>query len=205
MSFESFITFWAVSMLFILTPGADWAYAMAAGIKGRAVIPAVSGLLLGHLTATLIVAAGVGALITSIPGALAVLTVVGALYLAWLGINLLRHPPVPTLGGEQDAGGRVQWVIKGFGVSGLNPKVFLMFLALLPQFTDPAGAWPVPVQIIALGLIHTFGCGVVYLLVGFGARKVLQARPRAARIVSRISGAAMLVIAVILIAEQALA
>ena len=52
--------FWAVSLLFVITPGADWAYAISTGVRDRAA-PAVSGLLLGHLVATLVVAAGVAA------------------------------------------------------------------------------------------------------------------------------------------------
>jgi threonine/homoserine/homoserine lactone efflux protein len=46
--------------LLIMTPGADWAYAISAGINGRRVVPAVMGLMSGHLLATLIVVAGVG-------------------------------------------------------------------------------------------------------------------------------------------------
>ncbi|MNP80488.1 hypothetical protein D3C76_1786050 [compost metagenome] len=57
---------------------------------------------------------------------------------------------------------------------------------------------------IALGLIHTISCGVIYLLVGFGSQAVLHTRPAAARFVSRFSGAAMIIIAVILLAEQIL-
>ncbi|MNP60959.1 hypothetical protein D3C76_1560920 [compost metagenome] len=87
-------------------------------------------------------------------------------------------------------------------MSGLNPKVFLLFLALLPQFTDAAAPWPLPMQMIALGLVHTVSCGVIYLLVGFGSQVVLRARPAAARQVSRFSGAAMIVIAVVLFTEQ---
>ncbi|MEX5612784.1 LysE family translocator, partial [Pseudomonas protegens] len=67
--------FWAVSLLFVITPGADWAYAISAGLNGRVVIPAVSGLLSGHLLATLVVAAGVGGLVARYPLALAGLTV----------------------------------------------------------------------------------------------------------------------------------
>ena len=37
-----------------------------------------------------------------------------------------------------------RWAVKGLCVSGLNPKVFLLFLALLPQFTDATAPWPVP-------------------------------------------------------------
>lgn len=87
-------------------------------------------------------------------------------------------------------------------MSGLNPKVFLLFLALLPQFTDPRGAFPVPAQMIALGLVHIINCLAVYLLVGLGAKFVLSARPRAAQMVGRVSGAAMITLALLLLAGQ---
>ncbi|MDD1139776.1 LysE family translocator [Pseudomonas sp. TNT2022 ID233] len=202
MSLSVFAAFWAVSFLFVITPGADWAYAISAGLFGRVVLPAVAGLLIGHLLATLVVAAGVGGLVASNPLALSVLTIGGSLYLLWLGINMLRNPSTPEAAESQASGSWSRWTIKGACVSGLNPKVFLLFLALLPQFTDPTAAWPVPMQIMALGLLHALSCGVIYLLVGFGSRSVLQARPVAARFVSRLSGAIMILIAVILLAEQ---
>lgn len=62
MSVESVLAFWAVSFLLVLTPGADWAYAIGAGLRGGTVLPAVGGLLAGHLTHLAIVAAGVAAL-----------------------------------------------------------------------------------------------------------------------------------------------
>lgn len=204
MSFGVFAAFWAVSFLFVITPGVDWAYAMSAGLRGQVVVPAVLGLLLGHLLATLIVAVGVGAVIAATPMALAALTVVGAAYLLWLGINMLIHPAGPRAGETHASVSWARWALKGAGVSGLNPKVFLLFLALLPQFTDPGGSWPVPLQIIALGLVHIVSCGVVYLLVGFFSQTVLQARRHAAQWVSRFSGAAMIAIAAFLLAEQAI-
>ena len=84
--------FWAVSFLFVVTPGADWAYAIAAGLRHRVVLPAVGGLLAGHLAATAVAAAGVGALVARSPLLLTVLTTVGAVYLVWLGIGMLAHP-----------------------------------------------------------------------------------------------------------------
>ncbi|MFJ2382577.1 LysE family translocator [Pseudomonas protegens] len=197
--------FWAVSLLFVITPGADWAYAISAGLNGRVVIPAVSGLLSGHLLATLVVAAGVGGLVARYPLALAGLTVAGAGYLLWLGVGLLRHPSTPQAGASQADASWARWSFKGLCVSGLNPKVFLLFLALLPQFTSPAAAWPVSLQILALGLLHAFSCAVIYLLVGFGSRTVLQTRPVAALWVSRLSGGLMVLIALVLLAEQLLA
>ena len=200
-----FATFWAVSILFVITPGMDWAYAISAGMHGRVVLPAVTGLLFGHLIAILIVAAGVGALVAGHPVALTLLTLMGAAYLLWLGIQLLIHPAMP--GGSQDPGPGAwhSWTLKGICVSGLNPKVFLLFLALLPQFTDPTAPWSVPMQMMALGLVHIASCAIVYLLVGYGAQAILTTRPRAALRVSQLSGAAMIAIATLLFADRVIA
>ena len=52
------IAFWTVSLALVLVPGADWAYAIAAGLRDRSVLPAVAGMLAGYLALTLVVAAG---------------------------------------------------------------------------------------------------------------------------------------------------
>ncbi|MHC9045605.1 LysE family translocator [Microbacterium saperdae] len=203
MSIAAILAFWGVSALFVITPGADWAYAISAGLHRR-VLPAVLGLLTGHLVATLIVAAGVGALIVGIPGALTVLTVAGALYLVWLGISTLRHPSVVQASSSETTGSAWRWWVKGFGVSGLNPKVFLLFLAVLPPFTDPRSPWPLAVQIVVLGLVHVASCAVMYIVVGYGSHRLLRSRPAAARIVSRVSGIAMIAIGAFLVTERLL-
>ncbi|MCG5226806.1 LysE family translocator [Acinetobacter pittii] len=204
MSLNILLAFWSVSILFVITPGVDWAYAISAGIKGNKVLPAVSGLLTGHLIATLFVAAGVGTLITSQPAFLLILTIVGSLYLLWIGFNLFLHPAeisttnisTPHLDSFKT------WYIKGICVSGLNPKVFLLFLALLPPFIDQNGSISATYQIILLGLIHIISCGVVYFVVGYSAKKVLSSRPRAAKVVSKLSGALMIMIALFLLWER---
>lgn len=201
MTFNVLAAFWAVSFLFVITPGVDWAYAISAGMRENRVLPAVAGLLSGHLLATLVAAAGVGSLVAEQPLILSVLTVFGSVYLLWLGVNMLRQPAAPLAGQVQAQASWSGWALKGLCVSGLNPKVFLLFLALLPQFTDPLAAWSVGLQIVALGALHAFSCGVIYLLVGFAAQAMLQTRPAAAQRVSRCSGAAMIVIALVLLAE----
>ena len=55
----------------------------------------------------------------------------------------------------------------------------------------------------ALGGLHAVSCALVYLAVGFSAHAVLRTRPGAAKNVSRVSGAIMILIAVVLLAEQA--
>lgn len=198
----SFIaSFWLVSFLLIITPGADWAYAISAGIHGRRVVPAVAGLMSGHLLATLAVVAGVGVLVAGHPLALSTITLFGAAYLLWLGIAILRHPSAPSAA-EQRADSWQGWAIKGLCISGLNPKVFLLFLALLPQFTDPQGSWSVAMQMSALGCLHLITCTFIYLLVGYGSKTVLGTRPQMAQRVSILSGIIMVIIALLLFYEQ---
>ncbi|WP_058975349.1 LysE family translocator [Pseudomonas syringae] len=202
MTLSLLLAFWAVSFLFVITPGVDWAYAISAGMKGRMVIPAVAGMLSGHLMATLLVAAGVGGLVLKIPMALTALTLMGSVYLMWLGLSMLLKPAVATEGREADESTWQSWALKGLCVSGLNPKVLLLFLALLPQFTSTESPWPIPLQIITLGLLHALSCGAVYLAVGFGARTVLASKPTAAIVLSRVSGASLVVIGVALVLER---
>ncbi|WP_421740669.1 LysE family translocator [Cellulomonas sp.] len=198
--------FWTLSILFVLIPGADWAYAISAGLRGRVVAPAVAGMLMGHLTATVLVAAGVGALVASTPGLMGGLTLAGGAYLLWLGVLTFTRPATPRESPEAAAGtSRTRWWWKGLGVSGLNPKVFLLFLALLPQFTSQSASLPIPAQILVLGLIHVATCAVVYVAVALTARRLLSARPAWAKIVSRASAVAIAGLGLALFAEQLLA
>lgn len=203
MDWSLLAAFWMLSFSLVVTPGADWAYAISAGMQGRAVFPAVSGMLIGYLMITLLVAAGIGALVASLPALLTVLTVVGAAYLLYLGVGILKNPPGPSAG----SGETTTWpglLLRGFVVSGVNPKALLLFLALLPQFTSRAAQWPIAAQIAAMGLVQIVNCAVVYLLVGFSARAILRTRPHVARRVSQLSGGAMIAIASLLLAEQGL-
>ena len=93
-------------------------------------------------------------------------------------------------------------MVRGLGVSALNPKSLLIFLALLPQFTNPRWSWPLTAQLGLLGLVFVASCGAFYLGLGSAARKILAARPAAARAVTRFSGAAMVVIGALLLVRH---
>ncbi|GAA0433147.1 LysE family translocator [Leifsonia naganoensis] len=198
---SAIVAFGGISLLFILTPGADWAYAISGGLKRR-VVAAVTGLLLGHIVVIAIVAAGVGAVIARFPMALTGLTLVGAAYLLWLGWGVLRRSSAPRAADGVDDGTARSWLARGFAVSGLNPKLLLLTLAVLPQFTSVADPWPVGLQIVVLGAVHVVNCAIVYFAVGFAAKRVLSARPVAARVVSRVSGFAMIAIGAFLVVER---
>ncbi|MFF1375867.1 LysE family translocator [Streptomyces sp. NPDC058308] len=209
--------FLAVDLLLVFTPGADWAYAISAGLRGRSVVPAVTGLIAGHAAYALVAVAGLAMLVANSPATLTVLTVAGAGYLLWLGWGVLRQSAAPAAAGESAAAGegvaagesgertdasRVRVMLKGVGISGLNPKALLLYFSLFPQFIDPATGWPPAAQTGLLSTVHLTACAVVYLAVGVLARTVLSTRPSAARIVTRVSGTMMIAIGALLLVES---
>jgi threonine/homoserine/homoserine lactone efflux protein len=203
LSLEAVGSFWVVSFLLAMIPGADWAYAIAAGLTHRSIAPAMAGVSAGYALHTVVAAAGVAAIVAGSPSALSVMSVVGAAYLLWLGVRALTGPaPVLATADAGPVGGSpLGEAARGFGVSALNPKVLLTFVALLPQFVDTEGSWPIGLQILALGTLHNATCAIVYSVVGTGARAVLRARPAAATVVTRASGLTMVAIALVLVGE----
>ncbi len=243
----SVVAFWAVALLLILVPGADWAFVLGVSLRGRSVLPAVGGLVLGYTGITIVVAAGVGAFVGRSPALLGGLTVVGGCYLIWHGATTFARPaaasarrpaapgpaapgpaapgstadgpaaPGPAAPGPAAPGATADGPVaegappadtgravmaRGLGVSALNPKGLLIFLALLPQFTNPRWSWPLTAQLGLLGLVFAATCGAFYLGLGSAARKILAARPAAARAVARFSGAAMVVIGALLLVQR---
>jgi threonine/homoserine/homoserine lactone efflux protein len=232
MAAGSVVAFWGVALLLIMVPGADWAFVLGASLRGHSVLPAVGGLVLGYAGITTVVAVGVGAIVGRSPALLAGLTVAGGCYLIWHGATTFARsaaPPAAALpragtasagtpsagaapAGTSSAGAAPAGIpptgagravlVRGMGVSALNPKGLLVFLALLPQFTNPHGSWPLAGQLGLLGLVFVLSCGAFYLGLGSVARKILAARPAAARGVTRFSGAAMVVIGALLLAVR---
>ncbi|MGX1565410.1 LysE family translocator [Streptomyces sp. NPDC055506] len=197
--------FLAVDLLLIFTPGADWAYAISAGLRDRSVVPAVAGLVAGYAGYTLLAVAGLVVIVASSGTLLTALTVAGAGYLVWLGWGVLRQPDVleaSEVEAVTSGSSRLRTMLRGAGISGLNPKALLLYFSLFPQFIDPAGGWPVAGQTGLLGTLHMTACAVVYLAVGVLARTVLRTRPSAARAVTRVSGAMMIAIGGLLLVER---
>jgi threonine/homoserine/homoserine lactone efflux protein len=195
-----FAAFLVVDLMLVMTPGADWGCAITAGIRGRTVVPAVAGLASGHLLHATLVVVGVGGLLAQNESAMDALMYVGAAYLLWLGTRVTRDPAPLAAGGTDSVS-----ALRGLATSALNPKCPLLFFAVLPQFVAHAGPWPVTAQLAVLATVHVIACGVVYLGVARTAQRLLRSRPRAARIVSRASGMAMIAVAAALVIEHAAA
>jgi threonine/homoserine/homoserine lactone efflux protein len=204
MQASAVLGFALVAFTLIMVPGPDWAYILAAGVRDRVVAPAVAGLLLGYAGVTVVVAAGVGSLVAGSSTALLVLTVGGAAYLVRLGTKALRSPvSIGQAGPDIVAGASpLRYVVRGAGVSALNPKGLLLFLSVLPQFTRPTAGWPVAAQLATLGGVFIAACATFYFPLGYASDRVLGARPGAARATTKVAGVAMVVVGLALLAER---
>ncbi|MET3919533.1 LysE family translocator [Arthrobacter sp. UYEF20] len=208
---QLFLAFMVVSGALACTPGVDWAYSITAGLRQRSFVPAVAGLCGGYLLHTVLLVAGLAALLTGIPGVLGWLTVAGAAYLLWLGATTIRSWRGASSGGGAaeafpapgpEPANQFRTFLQGMGTSGINPKGLLFYVALVPQFVSPEASLPVPVQSGLLGLTFVLLVAVVYTCVALLARKLLHSRPGAARRVTLASGIIMVVLGVVLLSEQ---
>jgi threonine/homoserine/homoserine lactone efflux protein len=145
---------WALN----LTPGPDIFYMVASTLRGgfRAGAVAMAGIFTGCLVHVLAATVGVSALIAASTTAFMILKWVGAAYLVYIGIKMLRTPK-PTASQELNAETMVQMPMKavfvqGFLSNALNPKVALFFLAFLPQFINPQAS-NATLGFLALGLL----------------------------------------------------
>ncbi|WP_160167444.1 LysE family translocator [Nocardiopsis chromatogenes] len=204
----SLLAFWVVILALIAIPGPDWAFIIAVGSRNGKVVAGAGGLMIGYSVVGGLVAVGVGAVVAQSESLLAVLTAAGAVFLVYIGITVLRSTS-PMRGVERPEeprhpASRYGELVSGIAVSMLNPKGLLIMIAPLPQFADTAAGWAFPVQLAVLGLIFAATCGVFYTVLGVGTRAALQRWRSASTWTSRISGAALIVLGLVLLIEQAL-
>ena len=174
------LMFIAAGWLLNLTPGPDVLYIVSSALKSgvRAGIVAALGIVSGCFVHVFAAALGVGALLAASATAFNVLKWVGAAYLMWMGIKLLRakggSSVVPTAAQHEPADlGRVYR--QGFLTNVLNPKVALFFLAFVPQFIAPGTEHKVA-AFLALGLLFNLNSLPINFgyawLAGWASRRV---------------------------------
>lgn len=141
--------------------------------------------------------AGMAVLITTAPTLFIGLQVAGALFLAWLGVKLLRPPPGDQAAAPTTSGHSFQ---QGFLVAFLNPKIAVFFLALFSQFVDPnaTGLEKAGMGLLAGVIDASWYVLVALVLSGTGLGPWLQAR---GRIFDRVMGVTLLVLASALAAK----
>lgn len=203
---QLFLAFLVVAAALACTPGVDWAYTIAAGLRQRSFVPAVAGLCGGYVLHTVLLVAGLAAVLAGMPGVLGWITLAGAGYLLWLGVGTLRSWRGASFSADASggAGTQLRTFLQGMGTSGINPKGLLFYVALIPQFVSSDAALPVPVQSGLLGMTFVALAGLVYTVVAVLSRTLLQSRPGAARAVTLASGIIMVALGAVLLGEQLL-
>ena len=175
-SWETLLAFATVTLVIAYFPGPALLYTAAQTIAhGRkAGLMAMLGIHLGCYVHVVAAAFGLSAVFKHVPELYVAVKIVGALYLVWLGIGMIRS----KLGGEVPVVAPAKTVrralIDSFIVEVLNPKVALFFIALLPQFVDPAAAMPVWAQFLILGTIVNFAFSSADLITVLAASLVMK-------------------------------
>ncbi|SEF52220.1 LysE family translocator [Bosea lathyri] len=166
----------------VLTPGPNMVYLISRSISqgpGAGLI-SLGGIALGFLVYVLCAAFGITALVFAVPFAYDALRLAGAgylLYLAWQALKPGGSSPFHVRKLAHD--GPRKLFAMGFLTSVLNPKIAMFYLALLPQFIDPA-AGSVLGQSVMLGFIQIAVSVSVNTLITIAAGSIalfLRTRP----------------------------
>jgi threonine/homoserine/homoserine lactone efflux protein len=169
-----FLSFALAGLALNIVPGADMTFVIAASARGgrRDGLIAALGIGAGALFHILAAVLGLSALLASSQAAFALLKWVGAAYLLYLAVAILRSGPTQA-GTPQAAFSGWRLFRSAMLVNLLNPKVAIFFLAFLPQFVDPQAAAPA-LQILCLGLWFDFAGTIVNCLVALAAASAAE-------------------------------
>jgi RhtB (resistance to homoserine/threonine) family protein len=170
--------FVAAGLALNFTPGPDMAFVVASGASQgrRAGVAAALGIGTGCLLHVALAALGLSALLATSALAFGVVKWLGAAYLVWMGLSMLRARADPPPGAREapanaaaPAHARLFW--QGALTNALNPKVALFFIAFLPQFIAP-GAAGQALAFLVLGLVFTVVGTVVNVGVALSAAAI---------------------------------
>ncbi|MEH6758079.1 MAG: LysE family translocator [Parasphingorhabdus sp.] len=142
---ETLLLFLITDLTFCFTPGpatmVTVSHALPVGRQGgmRGALGPIAGINVGNFIWYALTAVGLIAMIQAFPSAYAALRWLGVIYLAWLGIAMLRGTD-RNLG---DSAAKAESFRRGF-LSGLavhmsNPKALFFYAVIIPPFVDPTG------------------------------------------------------------------
>jgi len=192
---EHLTAFVVASTVLVVIPGPSVLFLLGRSIAHgrRAGVLSVLGNALGTVPAVLAVAFGVGALVAASVVAFTVLKLAGAAYLVWLGVQAVRHRHDHAAVSTAAPAGTGRLLRQGFVVGATNPKTIAFFVAVLPQFVDPA-AGPVWAQLLVLGVVFqliALACDSTWALAAGTARAWFARSPRRVSTLSAAGGVMM--------------
>ncbi|MCW5700751.1 MAG: LysE family translocator [Rhodospirillales bacterium] len=191
----------------VISPGPDTMLIIRYGLTSghRAAFAAVAGVQMGLVVHTLMAVAGLSVLIATSPVLFRTVAVVGAGYLAWLGLQGLRGPGAFSIDNTKEAVPAGKACRDAILTNVLNPKVIILFLALFPNFVamerDDVSAqlWTLSATLILINV--AWQAPLAWL--AKEARRWLT-RPRTQRVVSTVTGAILLAFAALMLYEHLL-
>lgn len=149
------LAFALISLGMALTPGPNMIYLISRSLcQGKkAGFVSLGGTALGFLFYMLCAAFGITALLMTIPLAYEALKIAGAIYLIYLAWKAIRSPHSPFELANVQTYSNTKLFLMGFLTNLLNPKIAMMYLALLPQFIKPDSN-AVLLQTLTLGIVQ---------------------------------------------------
>jgi threonine/homoserine/homoserine lactone efflux protein len=172
MTLESYLLFVVASIALCIAPGPDMIFILSStlGQGKKAGRMAAIGINVGGYVHLFAAALGLSAILMASARAFTIVKWVGACYLIYIGIQVLRSKQNPlTIDGtgvKEQSPRRLFW--QGFLSDVLNPKVAIFFLAFLPQFVSVEAEHPT-LQIIFLGVTTNVIAIIINLLLVYFA------------------------------------
>lgn len=166
-SLTTALSFFGTALLLGYAPGPDIVFVLAQSAThgSKAGLATTAGLVTGLCFHTALVSLGVAALITASPVAFTAVKVAGALYLLHLARLSWKAGTMRAPGDGSPATAAFPGLFalyrRGIVMNVTNPKVTMFFLALLPQFCDPARG-STGFQCFTLGLIFMLATVVAF-------------------------------------------
>ena len=160
MTLDTFVLLVVACLAVNLSPGPSvilvTSISAASGFKAG--VFAVLGMTAGAFVHVLLAASGVAAILATTPVAFVIVQYLGAAYLIYLGIDLLRtRRQAATSTTYPLAVNGWQYFRRGLLVDSLNPKIALFFLAFIPQFLN---------SVETPGFLVSLALGSVFLVTG---------------------------------------
>ena len=174
-SAELLLAFAAATAVFAYIPGPALLYTAAQTVaRGRrAGFMAALGIHVGCYAHVFAAAFGLSAVFRHVPELYAAVKIAGALYLVWLGIDMIRSRGFSPEPGAVAPKSARRAFVESIVVELLNPKVAIFFIAFLPQFVDPHASLPVWAQFLILGTIVNFAFSSADIITVYAASSVL--------------------------------
>ena len=197
-STDHLLAFAVVSLVFVAIPGPSVLFTISRALTlgRRPALLTVVGNAVGVYMHVIAVALGIGVIVERSVAVFTLVKLAGAAYLIYLGVQAIRHrKSISQLLDGHAAPLRGRRVFTdGFVVGITNPKSVVFFVAVLPQFVDPANGH-VPAQLLLLGAISIAAALVsdsVWAVVAGTAREWFARSPRRLEAIGGAGGLVMI-------------